>query len=58
MKNKKIRDALKNANMKYWELAELMGISPYTLSVRLRKEFPDEEQKRVIALISANRKEC
>lgn len=57
MKNKKIRDALKNANMKYWELADLMGISPYTLSVRLRKEFPNEEQDRIVALISANRKE-
>ena len=56
MKNKKIREALKSANMKYWELADLMGISPYTLSVRLRKEFPDEEQERVILLIEANRK--
>ena len=57
MRNKKIREALKNANMKYWELADLMGISPYTLSVRLRKELPNEEQERIILLIESNRKE-
>ncbi len=56
MKNIKIREALKNANMKHWELAELMGISHYTLSVRLRKELPEAEQERIIALIQNNRK--
>lgn len=56
MKNMKIRNALKDAGMKHWELAELMGISHYTLSVRLRKELPEEEQDRIIKLIHDNRK--
>ena len=56
MKNIIIREALKNANMKHWELAELMGISHYTLSVRLRKELPEEEQERILGLIIDNRK--
>ena len=51
MNNMKIREALKNANMKYWELADLIGIAPCTLSVRLRKELPDMEQKKIISLI-------
>lgn len=50
-KNLVIREALKKSGMKHWELADLMGISPYTLSVRLRHELPDEEQKRIVALI-------
>lgn len=56
MKNIKIRETLKIANMKHWELADLLGISPYTLSVRLRKELPGEEQERIITLIQNNRK--
>lgn len=56
MKNIKIRETLKIANMKHWELADLLGISPYTLSVRLRKELPEEEQERIITLIQNNRK--
>lgn len=51
MKNQKIRTALKDANMKHWELADLLKISPYTLSVRLRHELPEQEQQQIIELI-------
>lgn len=56
MKNMKIRQALMEVGMKNYQLAELMGISEFTLSRRLRNELPDEEQERIIALIQDNRK--
>ena len=56
MKNMKIRQALMEAGMKNYELAELMGISEFTLSRRLRNELPDKEQDRIIKLIHDNRK--
>lgn len=56
MKNMKIRQALLKASMKNYQLAELMGISEFTLSRRLRNELPKEEQERIVALIETNRK--
>ena len=51
MKNMKIRQALMEVGMKNYQLAELMGISEFTLSRRLRKELPESEQDRILALI-------
>ena len=56
MKNKKIRAAIYAAGMKYWELADLMGIHPSTLSTKLRHELPEKEQEDIIEKIhSADR---
>lgn len=51
MNNKKIRKALKDTGVKYWELARLMGISDATLCRRLRDEIPAEEQDKIVKLI-------
>lgn len=51
LNNQKIRFALLENNMKQWELADLMGVSEAVLSRRLRKELPEEEQERIVALI-------
>lgn len=51
LNNQKVRFALLENNMKQWELADLMGISEAVLSRRLRKELPEEEQERIVALI-------
>lgn len=56
MKNMKIRQALMEAGMKNYQLAELMGISEFTLSRRLRNELPIEEQETIVSIIEANRK--
>ena len=56
MKNMKIRQALMEVGMRNYQLAELMGISEFTLSRRLRNELPDEEQERILELIQNNRK--
>lgn len=49
--NKKIRTALEESRMRHWELADLLGISESTLVRKLRKELPEEEQKRIISII-------
>jgi DNA-binding transcriptional regulator YiaG len=51
MKNQKIRDELKKSRLTQWELADLLGISEFTLSRRLRKELPDSETKHILSLI-------
>lgn len=49
--NQRIRDALTEAGMPKWKLADLMKIHHSTLSVRLRHEWPEEEQARILDLI-------
>lgn len=49
--NERIRSALRASGMKYYVLAELLGISDFSLSRKLRKELPDDEQERIISLI-------
>ena len=51
MNNLKVRQALLKAGIKNYELAEMMGISEWTLSRRLRKELPKEERDRILELI-------
>lgn len=54
--NRKIREAMKDSGMYYWQLADLMRISNWTLSVKLRHELPEEEQKRILSLIEKHRR--
>lgn len=51
MKNEMIRKALDDSGMKQWELAEILGISEFTLSRKLRHELPQEEKDRILDLI-------
>ena len=51
MKNEMIRKALKDSGMKQWELAEMLGISEFTLSRKLRNELPQEDKDRILNLI-------
>lgn len=52
MKNLEIKKALKDSNMKQWELAELLQVSEFTLSRKFRKEFSEDEKKEIIDLIT------
>ena len=56
MKNIKIRQVLLETGVKHYQLAELMGLSEFTLSRKLRNELPEAEQERIIALIRNSRK--
>lgn len=51
MANVEIRSTLLEANMKHWQLADLLGISEFTLCRRLRKELSKEEKAKIIKLI-------
>ena len=51
MKNAEVRAALKERGLRYWELADRLGISPYTLSVWLRHELPPEKKRRILKVI-------
>lgn len=51
MNNQKIRTALADYGLKHWELADLLGIHPVTLSVKLRHELPEKEQEEIIEKI-------
>lgn len=52
MKNKKIRSAIKAAGLMYWQVADAVGISPYSLSVWLRHELSGERLERVESAIA------
>ncbi len=49
--NKDIRNLLKKTGMAQWELAELLNMAESTLCVKLRRELPEEEQQKIIAVI-------
>ena len=49
--NQKIREAMKESGFLYWKLADLIGCSNWTLSVKLRHELPEAEQERILQLI-------
>lgn len=50
-KNIEIRQTLLAYGVKYWELADLLGIAPESLSRKLRHELPEEVQKNYINMI-------
>ncbi len=50
--NSIIRDALEAADIKYWELASQIGISPSTLTVWLRRELPQERKQTIMRAIT------
>lgn len=50
-KNPIIRKAQHRFFLKQWQVAEILGIHPDTLSRKLRHELPKEEQKRIAGLI-------
>lgn len=51
MSNLGVRQAAARARIKLWEVADAMGITDSALSRKLRKELPEAEQERIIAII-------
>lgn len=51
MTNIEIRNALKKKRMFNYELAELLGVTEWTLSRKLRKELPPEEKQKILDII-------
>lgn len=55
--NSDIRKSLKDNDMTQWKLAELLGVSEYTLVRKLRHELSIEEKEKMIKLIKKG-EEC
>lgn len=51
MCNKEIRTAAKNAGVRLWQVAAAYGISDGNFSRKLRKDLPQEEKEKVLAII-------
>lgn len=54
--NIEIRNALKKANLKQWQLADILKISESTLVIKLRHELPEEEKEEILKIIEENKK--
>lgn len=55
--NQRIREALKEAGLRQWQLARIMGMGETTIVRYLREELPEEEQDKIIDLIMKHKKE-
>ena len=49
--NKRIRREAENKGVFLWEIAEQLGITDSTLSRKLRRELPEEEQTAILKII-------
>lgn len=49
--NKSIRETAKRSGVRLWEVAYSLGITDATLSRKLRRELPADEQAKVLDII-------
>lgn len=52
MANQEIKNLISKHRLKYYEVADVMGISPGYLSTLLRKELTDEMKIKVLEAIN------
>lgn len=52
MKNVDIRNAISNAHIRYWWVADALGITDGNFSRKLRHELPPAEKKRILGIIA------
>lgn len=57
MKNKDIREEIKRAGLKLWQVAEKLGINDGNFSRLLRKELSAEKKAEIRAIIAELKKE-
>ena len=51
MKNQAIRQAAKIRGVRLWMIAERLNINDGSFSRKLRRELPEDEQRRILAII-------
>lgn len=51
LRNQDIRAAIAQAGLRYWWVAEELGVACGTLSNRLRKELSQEEKQEVLSAV-------
>ena len=57
MVNEDVRHAIKEANLKYWQVANAYGLTDGNFSRLLRKELSDEKREKIISIINNLKKE-
>lgn len=53
MNNHEIREKMREKGIKQWEIADVLGISEFTLSRWLRKEILDSKRQRILEAIES-----
>lgn len=51
MKNMDVREQLKKAGVRQWEVSEVLGINEAALSRKMRHELPEEEKQKIYSAI-------
>lgn len=51
MCNKEIRKAIIRSGLRYWKVADALGIQDGTFSRKLRKELPAIEKEKILKVI-------
>ena len=49
--NQIIRDAMSRYSMYQYQVAEILGLNEGTVCRMMRKEIPEEEQRRIVSMI-------
>lgn len=49
--NREIRSEAKRRGVKLWQIADQLGINDGNFSRKLRKELPEEEKEKILAVI-------
>lgn len=57
MTNAEVRAAIQTAGVRYWQLADALGIHPATLSVKLRRELKQEEKAKLLQAVERLKRE-
>ena len=50
--NTTIREGIRAAGLKYWQVAERYGITDGNFSRKLRRELPEQERARIFSIIA------
>lgn len=51
MRNLEIRQTAKEHGVKLWQVAEALGMADSSLSRKLRRELPEADKRRMLAII-------
>lgn len=57
MSNKDIRNAAGGYGIRLWQVAEAIGMNESAFSRKLRKELPQEDKEKILAVIEKLAKE-
>ena len=51
MENQEIRNLIARKRFNYWEIAAVIGISPYSLSKWMRQPLTDDHKSKILAAV-------